>query len=90
MPATKKKPAAKRVVAKKKTTTVRRPKVPKYESFKATSSDMPFMSFKITQQTFYWTLLLILVLMVQVWVLSMQIDVTNLLNQVQDQLTSSM
>lgn len=87
MPASKKKPAAKRVVAKK--TTSRAPKMPKYETFKVASSDMPFMSFKLTQQTFYWTLLLIVVLLVQVWVLSMQIDVTNLLNQVETQMTST-
>lgn len=86
MPASKKKPAAKRVVAKK--TTSRKPKEPKYETFKVASSDMPFMSFRVTQQTFYWTLLLIVVLLVQVWVLSMQIDVTNLINQVENQLSS--
>lgn len=57
-------------------------KVANVQSFKIAQETMPFLTFKITQQTFYWTVLLIFVLIVQVWVLNLQLNVTDILNSI--------
>lgn len=86
MPASKKKSTAKKPAVKRTVVRSRRKATPK--SFGVAPNDKPFMSFRVTQQTFYWTVLLIFVLIVQVWVLNMQIDVTNLLNEVETQIST--
>lgn len=88
MPATKKKKPAVKKAAPKKVAV--RKKSAKLESFKITQSELPFLTFKITQQTFYWTILLIFVLIVQVWVLNLQLDVTDLLNSVEQQISNEL
>lgn len=48
-------------------------------SFKAVKDPMPFMSVRVTQQTMIWTLLLIFIMIVQVWILYIQLDVANII-----------
>jgi uncharacterized membrane protein len=57
-------------------------KVSRVQSFKIAQETLPFLTFKITQQTFYWTVLLIFVLIVQVWVLNVQLSVADTLNSI--------
>jgi hypothetical protein len=74
------KKAVKKVVKKK--TAPKKPRVAKLESFKVTKESVPFMSFKITDQTVYWSILLILILVLALWVLQIQINISDVLNKV--------
>lgn len=44
------------------------------KSFSIYKNKEPFVSFKITQQTIYWAILLSLVLILFLWILNIQID----------------
>ncbi len=70
-----KKPVTKRVVATKKSKSVGE------QSFKITRETTPFLTYKITKQTMYWLVLLLVILILEVWILQMQfkaLDATNL------------
>ena len=82
---TTKKPAAKKVAPSK--VTKKSPKKKAYQkkmkSFKMSRETMPFMTFRVTDQTIYWTVLLLLIVVLFVWVLRIQIDIATLLINVQ-------
>lgn len=46
-------------------------------SFKVVKDSIPFITTKITQQTMIWSVLLIFIMLVQIWILSVQLDVAN-------------
>ena len=73
--ATAKKATKKKVVHKKAN-------VAKLASFKVAKEHTPFVSFKITDQTVYWSILLILILILGLWVLQIQINISDVLNQI--------
>lgn len=86
--ATAKKSLAKKTVSKAKTTakkvtrTTRKASAPKkvtLQSFKI-ASDSPFFTVKITKQTVYWSILLIVILVTQLWILNVQLDVIQSLD----------
>lgn len=87
--ATKKAPVKKKVVAKKKTATrkktVKKPTLigpsPHYKSFKV-NKDIQFMNMRVTKQTIYWSILLIFILIMQLWILNTQMDVLQTLNTI--------
>jgi type VI protein secretion system component VasF len=54
----------------------------KLESFKVSKEPTPFMSFKITRQTIYWLILLVLIVALSLWVLSIQINTSNILDSI--------
>jgi hypothetical protein len=68
-------PVKKSVVSKKKTAK----KVAALRSFTVVS-DSPFFSTKITKQTIYWSILLIVILVTQLWILNVQLDVIQSLD----------
>ena len=71
--------------AKKKTTKKAAPrpkKAAKLESFKLSQENAPFVSFKVTEQTVYWALLLIMILILTLWILQIQINVSDILNSI--------
>lgn len=74
-----KKSPAKKVAAKKSTKTSAK-KAVKLESFKLVPEVKPFMSFRITRQTVYWSALLIFILITQIWILNIQLDVIQTLD----------
>jgi len=43
---------------------------------------MPFMSFKITEQTVYWLVVVLLIFLLGIWVLRIQLDLSELLDQI--------
>lgn len=45
------------------------------KSFKLSRNDRPFMTTHITKQTVYWSVLLIYVMLLQIWILNIQLDV---------------
>ena len=55
----------------------------KMKSFKISRETMPFMTFRVPDQTIYWTALLLLIVVLFVWVLKIQIDIATLLINVQ-------
>jgi hypothetical protein len=87
--ATKKAPVKKKVTAPKKKTTpkkaTKKPGLlgpsPKYTSFHV-SKDIRFMNMRVTRQTIYWSILLIFILIVQLWILNTQMDVLQTLNDI--------
>jgi len=83
-PAAKKKTTAKSVKtsASKKHSTA---KIPKYETLKLTKKDTPFFTTRLTSQTFYWTLISILVLILGLWIINLQYDVYNLYERLNTQ-----
>lgn len=76
--ATKKAPVKKKTTAKttkrKKTTA----KSPNYETLKLTKKDVPFFATRLTVQTFYWTVISILVLIFGLWIIYLQYSVNSL------------
>ena len=70
----------KKVTAKK--STARKPKTAALESFKVSKEPYPFMSFHVTDQTVYWSILLILILLLGLWVINIQINISNILNSI--------
>ena len=50
------------------------------KSFKVSKETAPFVSFRVTDQTVYWSILLILILVLALWILNIQININDLLN----------
>ncbi len=73
--------------AKKKTVKKAAPKKAKkkvqFKSFKLSNEPAPFISFRVTEQTVYWSILLIMILVLALWVLSIQVNISDILNTIQ-------
>jgi len=82
-----KKVANKKVVSKPKKSVTKRSS--RYESLKSTDSQLPFMTFQITKQTFYWTALLVFILLVQVWALNVQLKTADSIKNLEEVLITS-
>lgn len=68
--------APKKPVSKKKTVVSKKVTL---KSFKL-APDTPFFTVKITKQTIYWSILLIVILVTQLWILNVQLDVIQSLD----------
>jgi hypothetical protein len=88
-----KKPVAKKAVAKsavvkktvrKSTRQTSNPFAynPKMKSFAIYNDSAEFLSMRITRQTIYWSALLIYTLCLSLWVLKIQTDILDILNQI--------
>ena len=51
-------------------------------SLARSSSDTPFFTFRITQQSIYWLILCLLVLALGVWVITLSVKVQQIYDQV--------
>jgi len=70
--ATKKKPAKRTSKAStKKTSSAMR-------SFRVEPETIPFNTFRITRQTVYWVVLLLVIIATQLWILKLQMEIANL------------
>ncbi len=81
--ATTKKPATKKVTTKKaapRKKAASKSTAAQMKSFKLSSDNPTFRTFKITRQTVYWVILVSFIIFVQLWILKLQIEVTNLLD----------
>ncbi|HPF30771.1 MAG TPA: hypothetical protein PLO25_00455 [Candidatus Saccharibacteria bacterium] len=58
-------------------------KVASDNSFKIIKDKTPFMTYKITDQTIYWAILFIYIFALSLWVLNLQIDTMEILNNLQ-------
>lgn len=52
-----------------------------YKDFEAAKEVTPFMSFMVTEQTIYWSILLVLILGLSFWVLTINNQVNDILSQ---------
>lgn len=57
-------------------------KVAKIQSFVIAKPNEPFMTFKFTEQTVYWVILLALIAILFMWVLRIQIDTLRTVNNI--------
>lgn len=64
------KKVTKKRVASKKTAAMR--------SFRVYKDDRPFVRAAVTRQTVYWVILLVVIIVIQLWILKIQIDISNL------------
>lgn len=76
MPAKKK--TTKRVATKR--VAVKRPAP--MRSFQVVDETVPFLTFRFTDQTVYWSILLVMILALGLWVLNIQISITDILNTI--------
>lgn len=67
---------------KRKTAPKKVKRVAPLKSFKLCKETAPFVSFRVTDQTVYWSILLILILILDLWVLRIQINISDVLYQV--------
>jgi len=76
------------MVTKKKT--VKKPIVKKLpvknsselKSFKRQKETAPFMSFKITKQTVYWSVLVVYIMILMLWISHIQLETMQILNNI--------
>jgi len=76
-PATKKAPVAKKAPVKRAAVTKKASAsaaAPKMRSFRVAPNTPGFVTFKITRQTVYWIIIVSVIIFMQLWILSMQID----------------
>lgn len=52
------------------------------KDFKISKEPYPFMTFKITEQTLYWFVMLSLVFCLALWVLSLQLKTTEIIESI--------
>lgn len=79
-----KKPAVKKAVAKApvKRSAARTKKTAAMQSFKVYKNPPAFSSFRVTRQTVYWTLLLLVIVITQLYILKIQLDIADLTNAI--------
>lgn len=65
--------------AKSKKSTV---KIPKHVSFRRTKDNLPFLTYKFTDQTLYWFILSTVVLVLSLWVINLHLEVQRIYNQI--------
>lgn len=68
-----KKTSVKKSVAKKVTNA----------SFKVGRETTPFKTYKITEQTIYWGVLVVYILLLSLWILKIQVDTLNIVDQIE-------
>lgn len=77
---TKKVVAAK--TAPKKVTAVKAKKVAKVQSFKLSNETGPFVSFRVTEQTVYWSILLIYIMLLVLWISNIQLETMRIIETI--------
>lgn len=89
---TTKKPAAK-ITAAKSTTTVKKvtatkvapkkvTKTAEPKAFKVSKETSPFVSFRITEQTVYWSILLIYIMLLVLWISNIQLETMRIIDTI--------
>lgn len=77
----KKAPARKRTTARK--TTAKRNS--KMVSFRVYRDSTPFSNTSVTRQTVYWAILLLVIVLMQLWILKIQVEIADLTNSILSQ-----
>jgi len=82
--APRKKPASKKTAPKKASAK----KSAELKSFKLAKGES-FFEFKISRQTVYWTILIAFIIVMQLWILKVQLEVMNATDALNQQLVES-
>ena len=69
------------MVEKKRTSKTNR-KQPAMRSFRLSPPSRPFVSFKLTQQTFYWVIICLFVLALGIWVTILSVKVQDIYDRI--------
>jgi len=80
--ATSKKSSKKTKAVIKPKTTIKSKAAIKHKSFKLSKEPAPFMTFRFTEQTFYWVILLAMILALALWVYNIQLKTTDILDSI--------
>ena len=83
---TKKAPVMKTVHKK---TSAKKAPTQEIRSFKLAKDEPPFRSFRISRQTVYWVILVCFIIFAQLWIIKLQIDVSNLIELQQNELQNN-
>lgn len=87
---TKKAPAKKSATARThKKTPTKKASTQELRSFRLAKDEPPFKTFRISRQTVYWVILVCFIIFAQLWIIKLQIDVSNLIELQQNELQSS-
>jgi hypothetical protein len=78
-PVSKKTTTSKKAVVSKKGT--KEVIVPKMRSFRVSPNNPGFRTFKVTRQTAYWVIILSFIIFMQLWILSLQLETSNYIEQ---------
>ena len=70
--------ATKKKTTKRTTRTASKKHTAPMRSFRVEKEQTPFTSFKVTRQTFYWVVLLLVIIATQLWILKLQMDISHL------------
>lgn len=54
----------------------------KHQSFKLSKDPVPFLTFQFTEQTFYWIILLAMIIALALWVYNIQLRTTDILDSI--------
>lgn len=76
------KPVVKKTATAKKTIAPKSVKQSKLESFRISKERYPFMTFKITDQTIYWSILLIYVMLLVLWISNIQLETLQIIESI--------
>lgn len=80
--ATSKKPVTKKTAVKKTAAKKASTKQPEMKSFKVSPQTGPFLTSRITIQTVYWSILLIFIMIMQLWILNIQLDIIEITDSI--------
>ncbi len=69
--------ATKKRTTRKKSTRTRQAEM---QSFRVAKDTIPFITLRLTRQTFYWILILAFIVVMQSWIIKLHTDVGNLTN----------
>ena len=73
---------SKKAPKKSKSKVTAKRKAIKHQSFKVSQEQVPFLTFRFTEQTFYWIILLSMILALALWVYNIQLKTTDILNSI--------
>lgn len=76
------KTTVKKATVSKKVTPVKAKRSAKQESFKVCKEPSTFMSFKITEQTVYWSILLIYIMLLVLWISNIQLETMRIIDSI--------
>ncbi|NCQ54568.1 hypothetical protein COV88_01000 [Candidatus Saccharibacteria bacterium CG11_big_fil_rev_8_21_14_0_20_41_19] len=80
------KKVAKKVVAKKTIKVVkatpRKAKAVAFKSFQLVKEKTPFMTYQVSQQTIYWAILFIYIMILSLWILNIQLDTLRIIDKI--------
>lgn len=64
-------------------------KIGPMQTLRLSRNDHPFMTTRITRQTVYWAILLVYIMVLQIWILNIQLDIIQITDSITAQVQQS-